>query len=125
MWLINTTTLRLEHTLREGVHEYAILSHTWGDGEVSHEEYMKAPAAASQKAGSKKINFICEQARKDNLDYAWVDTCCINKDSSSELSEVSNASSPGNPTNVRIVITGNQFDVPLVQQRKGLLCLHG
>jgi hypothetical protein len=39
----------------------------------------------------RKIEYTCSQAKKDALDYAWVDTCCINKDSSAELSEAINA----------------------------------
>jgi hypothetical protein len=39
------------------------------------------------KSGYKKIRFCGEQARRDGLQYFWVDTCCIDKSSSAELSE--------------------------------------
>ncbi|KAH8689731.1 hypothetical protein GQ44DRAFT_587350, partial [Phaeosphaeriaceae sp. PMI808] len=39
----------------------------------------------------KKIRFCGEQARRDNLQYFWIDTCCIDKSSSSELSEAINS----------------------------------
>lgn len=45
---------------------------------------------AKSKSGYKKIQRTCEQADKDGLDYAWVDTCCIDKTGSAELSEAIN-----------------------------------
>jgi hypothetical protein len=39
----------------------------------------------------KKIRQACQTALKNGLDYVWVDTCCINKDSSAELEESINA----------------------------------
>jgi hypothetical protein len=45
----------------------------------------------TKKAGSNKIRFCGEQARRDGLQYFWVDTCCINKSSSAELSEAINS----------------------------------
>lgn len=41
--------------------------------------------------GYSKIKWTCEQAVKDGFKYAWVDTCCINKESSAELSEAINS----------------------------------
>lgn len=43
------------------------------------------------KAGFSKILNCCEQAKKDGIDWVWVDTCCIDKTSSSELSEAINS----------------------------------
>lgn len=43
--------------------------------------------ATKQKLGWSKIEYSCQQARKDGCKYAWVDTCCIDKSSSAELSE--------------------------------------
>jgi hypothetical protein len=53
---------------------YAILSHTWEKEEVSMHDL--AQPNVSRKAGFKKIRYCCEKALKDNLEYAWVDTCC-------------------------------------------------
>ena len=39
----------------------------------------------------KKIQFSCAQAAKDGYGYIWVDTCCIDKSSSAELSEAINS----------------------------------
>ncbi len=43
------------------------------------------------KAGYAKIKGCCRQAQEDGLAYAWVDTCCIDKTSSAELSEAINS----------------------------------
>jgi hypothetical protein len=43
------------------------------------------------KAGYGKIQFFGEQARRDGLQYFWVDTCCIDKSSSAELTEAINS----------------------------------
>jgi hypothetical protein len=40
------------------------------------------------KGGYGKIHFCGEQARRDGLQYFWVDTCYIDKSSSTELAEV-------------------------------------
>ncbi|KAF5500177.1 Vegetative incompatibility protein HET-E-1 [Colletotrichum siamense] len=90
MWLINTKTLRLEEFQDYSTVEYAILSHTWGVDEVSFKD-MKHISKAKKKAGFAKISKTCELALKENLKHAWVDTCCIDKSSSAELSEAINA----------------------------------
>ncbi|KAK6206477.1 hypothetical protein LQW54_007770 [Pestalotiopsis sp. IQ-011] len=46
---------------------------------------------SKRKAGYRKIELTCAQAKADGIKYAWVDTCCINKDSSAELSEAINS----------------------------------
>src|SRR5271168_1747168 len=71
----------------DSIPEYAILSHTWGTDieEVSFQDLMNG--TGRDKPGYKKIWFYGEQARSDGLQYFWVDTCCIDKSSSAELSE--------------------------------------
>jgi hypothetical protein len=44
-----------------------------------------------KKVGYKKIRFCGEQARRDGLQYFWVDTCCINKANHAELSQAINS----------------------------------
>ncbi|CAK7245122.1 MAG: hypothetical protein STHCBS139747_006691 [Sporothrix thermara] len=89
MRLINTKTLELEEHFNN-IPPYAILSHTWGDGEVSFTDW-KNLETARQKPGFRKIELTCQQAAYDEYDYAWVDTNCIDKTSSSELSEAINS----------------------------------
>jgi hypothetical protein len=70
---------------------YAILSHTWGaeDEEVTFQDIMCSSGLA--KAGYAKILFCRDQAKQDNLKYFWVDSCCIDRSSSQELSEAINS----------------------------------
>lgn len=93
MRLLDTKTLEIHEFLgdteSQQFPQYAILSHTWGEEECSLHD-MSLPEAA-QKAGFKKIKFCCEQAVKDGLRWAWVDTCCIDKTSTAELSEAINS----------------------------------
>ncbi|KAH8898943.1 HET-domain-containing protein [Thozetella sp. PMI_491] len=90
MWLINGSSLQLEYFPSPEDVPYAILSHTWGDDEVSFQD-MADLDAASGKAGWAKIEKTCEMAVNDGYSYAWVDTCCIDKSSSAELSEAINS----------------------------------
>src|SRR3981189_1136055 len=70
---------------------YAILSHTWGADteEVSFKDMMDG--TGKRKPGYDKIRFCGEQARRDGLQYFWIDTCCIDKSSSTELQEAINS----------------------------------
>lgn len=43
------------------------------------------------KGGWKKVWSACLQACRDGYDYIWIDTCCIDKSSSTELSEALNS----------------------------------
>ncbi len=66
---------------------YAILSHTWGPSneEVTYQDLSSN--TGQEKKGYDKLIFCGEQAAKDGLQYFWIDTCCIDKSSSAELSE--------------------------------------
>jgi ankyrin repeat protein len=70
---------------------YAILSHTWGrdEDEVTFKDWNDG--IAKSKSGYKKIQSCGEQAAKDDLEYFWIDTLCIDKSSSAELSEAINS----------------------------------
>ncbi|KAL6150155.1 hypothetical protein ACJBU6_11667 [Exserohilum turcicum] len=74
------------HSFDDGdIPPYAILSHTWGaDGdEVTFADLQTG--GGKTKPGYKKIIFCGEQARRDSLQYFWIDTCCINKANKAEL----------------------------------------
>lgn len=77
-----------QHTEEDEVPKYAILSHTWlaDEEEVSFEEMVNG-AAKRKTAGYRKIQFCGQQAMMDGLKFFWLDTCCIKKESSSELQE--------------------------------------
>ena len=79
--------------------EYAILSHRWIDSfEVDYEEMIYLGKMGRQqrdeirnRPGYKKILDACKQAQTDGYEWIWVDTCCIDKRSSAELSEAINS----------------------------------
>ena len=78
--------------------DYAILSHRWIEQEVNYEEMVDLERVVKEKqkeirgrGGYQKILGTCEQAKKDGYEWLWVDTCCIDKRSSAELSEAINA----------------------------------
>ncbi|KAI0836743.1 heterokaryon incompatibility protein-domain-containing protein [Hypoxylon sp. FL0890] len=83
MWLINTQTLELKEFLEGRIPQYAILSHRWSESEVSFDEFLKGKYDLRQE-GYLKIRDFCHR-------YAWVDSCCIDKRSSAELSESINS----------------------------------
>jgi hypothetical protein len=69
---------------------YAILSHTWQEGqEVDLNGFIQG--TRKDTSGYEKIMFCAQQAKRDGLYYSWVDTCCIDKSSSAELSEAINS----------------------------------
>ncbi|KAL8992573.1 MAG: hypothetical protein Q9169_006995 [Polycauliona sp. 2 TL-2023] len=90
MWLINVHTKHLEEVWVEEVKEYAILSHRWQDDEITFKD-MQNPDAAAERPQFSKIAGVCELAGQDGYGYVWVDTCCINKSSSAELTEAINS----------------------------------
>ncbi|KAF6813875.1 het domain protein [Colletotrichum musicola] len=109
MWLIHTTTLKLSEFHGDPHEGYAILSHTWGKDEVTFAEFRDHGAAAEFRnqtttpaetarrrrvlatSGYAKISGAASLSRSHGLQYLWVDTCCINKTSSAELSESINS----------------------------------
>jgi len=80
------------------VTKYAILSHRWIGQEVEHDEIVGLAKMDKEKRdeirqrdGYRKILDSCKQAKKDGYEWLWVDTCCIDKRSSAELSEAINS----------------------------------
>ncbi|KAG2347895.1 hypothetical protein BDR05DRAFT_591395 [Suillus weaverae] len=61
--------------------KYAILSHRWGESEPTFQDLNR------EGAGYKKLEKFCAKAKEHGCDLAWSDTCCINKESSSEVDE--------------------------------------
>lgn len=52
---------------------------------------MQNLAVASNTKGFAEVQQSCKHAVNDGYDFVWVDTCCINKESSAELSEAINS----------------------------------
>ena len=81
--------LSLTEFFEDDIPKYAILSHRWGAEEVTFRDLTDGTSKV--KAGYSKIQFCGEQARRDGLQYFWVDTCCIDKSNSTELAEAINS----------------------------------
>lgn len=116
MRLLHTETLTLhDFTGHPNQPYYAILSHRWESEEVIFQDISDVRQSWRSMIGAGKIIKCCEQAAKDGWEYVvshflgyfhavsslsimlilregqWIDSCCIDKSSSSELSEAINS----------------------------------
>lgn len=91
MRLLNTKTHRLEEFIGENVPSYAILSHRWENEEVTFKDLENLKDGGEFKKGYSKIQGCCSQAVTDGYEWVWIDSCCIDKSSSAELSEAINS----------------------------------
>ncbi|RAK97271.1 uncharacterized protein BO80DRAFT_193577 [Aspergillus ibericus CBS 121593] len=110
MRLLNSATFRLRDFPNHGeIPEYAIFSHTWlqvSEGtelvfedlpsslEISvREQQVEGYKYMFPKAyqGFRKAWLCCQQALRDGIPWVWIDTCCIDKRSTVELSEAINS----------------------------------
>lgn len=113
MWLLDVHTRRLELFRDRNIPPYAILSHRWGDDEVSFHDLRDGTGRG--KGAYAKIDMCCRIACRQveypapesaiwrtsktpnrpplgqALSYIWIDTCCIDKTSSAELSQAINS----------------------------------
>jgi hypothetical protein len=96
MRLLNTKSLRLDYFQGEKIPKYAILSHTWEEEEILFEDLdpaknpVEGQLATTKRARDKFLGSVA-MARGDGHDYIWIDSCCIDKPSSAELSEAINS----------------------------------
>ncbi|KAI0137553.1 HET-domain-containing protein [Hypoxylon sp. NC0597] len=92
MRLLNARSLELVDFIGRDVPEYSILSHTWGREEVTFEDLTgKGSKDFRRKLGYSKIEGCQQQTLEGQYEWFWVDTCCIDKSSSAELSEAINS----------------------------------
>ncbi len=89
MRLLHTKYLYLKD-FTGNIPAYAILSHTWVDGEEVLFQDIQSSAAKNRK-GFAKVQGFCDVAIRHGYDWVWIDTCCIDKSSSAELSEAINS----------------------------------
>ena len=89
MRLLGVNTLKVD-SFTGCAPAYAILSHNWEDEEVTLQQLDDLDAASSLK-GFKKLKNACAIAKADGYKWIWIDTCCIDKTSSAELSEAINS----------------------------------
>lgn len=86
MRLLDTTTKKLNNFKSDDPPVYAILSHCWSEsGEVQFGDLSRADV--EQAEGYSKLSAACDVARQLGVSYLWMDTCCIDRSSSSEQSE--------------------------------------
>ncbi|TBU24285.1 heterokaryon incompatibility protein-domain-containing protein [Dichomitus squalens] len=105
MWVLDTETGQFVQHNPDAI-VYAILSHVWDThGELSYEDlrtiqqdYRPGGHRATSQTSiwedprlSSKVRRACERARKDGFRYIWIDSCCIDKRNSAELSEAINS----------------------------------
>jgi hypothetical protein len=83
--------LKFEEIGDETTASYAILSHTWfaDHEEVTYQDMIRGESL--EKLGYNKIKACADLACRDGYKYFWIDTCCIDKSSSAELSEAINS----------------------------------
>ena len=104
MRLLNTLTFDFQEFDHRGeqMPPYAILSHVWSQREQTYAEIKEIASSKNQrrwwKRGndreqgiSQKLVEFCKVSASLGYDWCWADTCCINKESSAELSEAINS----------------------------------
>lgn len=108
MRLINTFDGLFHWTDNPKETKYAVLSHVWSKGSSAEQSYQdlvkiqdqvriervsnpQLPDDAVFSRVCSKVSQACERARADGLQFIWIDTCCIDKSSSTELSEAINS----------------------------------
>ncbi|KAH7196306.1 heterokaryon incompatibility protein-domain-containing protein [Fusarium flagelliforme] len=99
MRCMNTSTFELHTGTHINFKEqgYAILSHRWGADEILFSQiglFAQELRHTKQRHALPQLDKIlgaCITARKQGLQWMWIDNCCINKSDSSELSESINS----------------------------------
>lgn len=91
MYLLNTQTGKLsKFGDQKRRPPYAILSHRWGHEEITFQQ-IECGEFERDSAGYRKIKECCVMADSWGYNWVWIDTCCIDKKSSAELSEAINS----------------------------------
>ncbi len=99
MWLLSTDRAELHFFISpEAVTGgYAILSHTWGNNEQTFQDTQAlrdkcmATGQNPRDLSTDKVRECCILVERHGYQWVWDDTCCIDKTSSSELSESINS----------------------------------
>ncbi|TID26010.1 HET-domain-containing protein [Venturia nashicola] len=91
MRLLSTNDLTFKEFFDEDRPPYTILSHTWGSDELTFKEMNKLKPETRDKAGYQKIFECAEVSKERGFEWTWIDTCCIDKRSSAELTEAINS----------------------------------
>ncbi|KAI0968629.1 heterokaryon incompatibility protein-domain-containing protein, partial [Xylaria arbuscula] len=76
---------------------YAILSHTWisPKDEITYQDFKQRKSDIEndifKQKGWAKLGQYCSRAAKDGWEWAWMDTCCIDKTNPADTQEAINA----------------------------------
>ncbi|KAI1737986.1 heterokaryon incompatibility protein-domain-containing protein [Xylaria scruposa] len=89
MRLLNVKTLQLEQYVGSDIPRYSILSHKWENEEVTFSDLVGG--RYSNMKGYQKVLGCCRISKSEGFKYTWIDSCCIDKSSSAELSEAINS----------------------------------
>ncbi|KAF2653170.1 hypothetical protein K491DRAFT_706004 [Lophiostoma macrostomum CBS 122681] len=90
MRLLNSQTFELRSFLPHEIPEYVILSHRWGTEELTYRDVVQNPLSAENSPtrrlrGFPKVDGVCRLASEDGYSWVWIDTCCIDKESSADV----------------------------------------
>lgn len=93
MRLLNTGSLELQEFFEKDIPPYAILSHRWGEEEILYQDMIPSAVqfVTENKNGYPKLRGSCILAQQQGYSWIWIDTCCIDKSSSAELTEAINS----------------------------------
>ena len=85
-------TTHIDHALIERVvgefHRYAMLSHTWEGNEPLYDKVIKIVVYDLEAVPThEKLRMFCKIVRDEGFNWAWSDTCCIDKKDPSILQE--------------------------------------
>ncbi|QIW97943.1 hypothetical protein AMS68_003461 [Peltaster fructicola] len=91
MRLLRAIDLTFEEFYDDEVPQYVILSHRWSSPaqEVTYHDMLTG--AKQSTTGYVKVQQLCLHAQQRQIEYCWIDTCCIDKNSSAELTEAINS----------------------------------
>lgn len=96
MRLLNVYTLEFCEFHGDHIPPYVVTSHRWTTDEASYKDVLKRKNQDS-KGYNKILNFCsfarpaCKDANGQPIQWIWIDTCCINQNSSAEVSESINS----------------------------------
>jgi Heterokaryon incompatibility protein (HET) len=94
MRLLDTDTAAIRWFSPNQIPDYAILSHTWrpnAEEEIVFQDMNKSLEELQQKPSYRKLRGFLNTAAEHGFKWAWLDTCCIDKSSSTDLSEAINS----------------------------------
>ncbi|KAK7985713.1 Vegetative incompatibility protein HET-E-1 [Apiospora saccharicola] len=99
MRLLKTTQYKLveANDLPTPTPEYAILSHTWisPKDEITYQDFKQRKGDIEndifKQKGWAKLREYCDRAARDGWEWAWMDTCCIDKTNPADTQEAINA----------------------------------